>query len=128
MQKPQEKQQTINEVLDTLTPAQKETTEKLRQLIKNTVPQAVEMVKQGKIVYKLENKDFAWISNYQGHVDVELAMGSRLSSDLLKRRGVAEPNPHKRHIEADNYELIEPELTRLLCEAANLTLECAALE
>ena len=128
MPKAQEKQQTISEVLDSLTPAQKATTEKLRQLIKATVPQAVEMVKQGKIVYKLESKDFAWISNYQGHVDLELAMGSRLSSGLLKRRGGAEPNPDNRHIEADDYELIEAELTRLLCEAAILTLECAALE
>jgi len=128
MTKAREKQQTINEVLDSLTPAHKETTEKLRQLIKNTVPQAVEMVKHGKIVYKLEHKDFAWISNYQGHVDLELAMGSRLSSDLLKRRGVAEPNLHNRHIEADNYALIEAELTRLLCEAAKLTLECITIE
>jgi hypothetical protein len=123
MPKAQEKQQTIDEVLGSLTPAQKVTVENLRQLIKTQVIEATELVKQGKIVYKLEGKDFAWINHFNHHVDLEFAMGSSLSSTLLKTRGVAEPNQNTRHVEADNFRLIKPELERLVREAATLTLE-----
>lgn len=123
MPKAQEKQQTIDEVLGSLNPSQKATVENLRQLIRTQVVEATELIKQGKIVYKLENKDFAWISHYNHHVDVEFAMGSSLSSTLLKTRGVAEQNQNIRHIEVDNLRLIKSELERLVREAATLTLE-----
>lgn len=126
MPKVQEKQQTIDEVLGGLNPTQKTTIENLRQLVKTHAPQAVEMVKQGKIVYKLEGTDFAWISRYQQHVDLEFAMGSSLASDLLKRRGVAEQNHNTRHVEVNSFILAKPELERLVREAATLTLEHVA--
>jgi hypothetical protein len=123
MPKAQEKQQTIDEVLGSLNPSQRATVENLRQLIKTQVVEATELIKQGKIVYKLENKDFAWINHFNHHVDLEFAMGSSLSSTLLKTRGVAEQNQNTRHIEADNFQLIKPEIERLVREAATLTLE-----
>jgi len=123
MTKAQEKQQTIDEVLSSLNPIQKETLQNLRQLVKNAVPETVEMIKQGRITYKLEGKDFVWISHYQQHVDLEFAMGSSLSSDLLKSRGVAEQSQNVRHVEVGNYVLVKPELERLVREAATLGFE-----
>jgi hypothetical protein len=120
MPKKQDKQQTIDEVLSSLNPQQKETLQKLRQLVKDAVPETVEMVKQGKIVYKLEGKDFVWISYTQEHVDLDFAMGSSLSSNLLRSRGVAEQSQYVRHAQVSNFALEKPELTRLVRDAAAL--------
>ena len=123
MPKAQQKQQTIEEILDSLNPTEKEIVQNLRALVQNTVPETVEMVKQGKIVFKLEEKDFVWISPYQEHVDLEFAMGSSLASDLLRSRGVAEQNKNVRHVAVGNFEKLKPELNRLLSEAARLGFE-----
>ena len=123
MPKANEKQQTINEVLGSLNPAQKENTQNLRTLIKNTVPETVELVKQGKIIYKLVGIDFVWISHFQDHVDLEFAMGASLDSDLLKSRGVAEKSENVRHIPVGSFDKLRPELTRLLKQAATLGCE-----
>ena len=56
-------QRTIDEILGSLEPAQKETVQNLRALIKSAVPEAVEIVRQGKIAYRLNDKDFVWISH-----------------------------------------------------------------
>ncbi len=47
---------TIDEILGTLDPEQKENMQNLRALVKSAVPESVELVKQGKITYKLEAK------------------------------------------------------------------------
>lgn len=111
---------TIDEILGTLDPEQKENIQKLRTLIKSAVPESVELVKQGKITYKLEGKDFVWISHYHDHVDLEFAMGSSLGSNLLKSRGVAEESQNVRHIAIGNFEKLRPELNRLLKDAASM--------
>jgi hypothetical protein len=116
-------QRTIDEILGSLPPTQKETIQNLRVLIKNTVPETVELVKNGKITYKLGDKDFVWISHYQDHVDVEFAMGASLDSNLLKTRGVAEKNDNLRHISIGNYDRAKPELAKLLKQAAAIGLE-----
>jgi len=123
MTKAQQKQQTIDEILSSLSPNQKETVQNLRTLVKNTVPETIEMVKQGKIIYKLGEKDFVWISHYQEHVDLEFAMGSSLASDLLRSRGVAEQSKNVRHVAVGNFEKLKPELTRLVKEASTLGFE-----
>ena len=122
--KKQEKQQTIDEVLNALTPAQREVTQNLRQLIKNAVPETVEVIKQGKIAYKLEGIDFVWITQTQEHVDLDFAMGASLSSNLLSSRGIAEKSPKVRHVAiAGNFSRLQPELFRLVREAAALGFE-----
>ncbi len=126
MPKAQEKQQTIDEVLGSLNPQQRETLQNLRQLVKDAVPETVELVKQGKIAYKLEGKDFVWIDHTKDHVDLEFAMGASLSSDLLKSRGIAEKSANVRHVEVSNIVLVKPELTRLVREAATLGFEHCA--
>jgi hypothetical protein len=122
MPKKQDKQQTIDEILGSLNPQQKETLQKLRQLIKDSVPETVELVKQGKLVYKLEGKDFVWINYTNQHVDLDFAMGSSLSSDLLRSRGMAEQSHNVRHVEVDDFAYEKPELERLVRDAAALGL------
>ena len=113
-------QRTIDEILGNLQPNQKQNIQNIRTLIKNTVPESVELVKNGKITYKLNDKDFVWISHYQDHVDLEFAMGASLDSDLLKSRGVAEKSENVRHIAVGNFDKEKPEITRLLKTAAIL--------
>lgn len=123
MPKKQEKQQTIDEILGSLDQRRKDTLQNLRQLIRNAVPESVELVKQGKLVYKLEGKDFVWISYTREHVDLDFAMGSSLSSNLLKSRGIAEKAEKVRHVRVDNYQPVKLELERLVRDAATLGFE-----
>jgi hypothetical protein len=116
-------QRTIDEILGNLQPAQKETIQNLRVLIKNTVPETLELVKNEKITYKLGDKDFVWISHYQSHVDLEFSMGASLDSNLLKTRGVPEKNDNIRHISVGNFDKLKLELTKLLKQAAEIGLD-----
>ena len=113
-------QRTIDEILGKLQPTQKETIQNLRVLIKNTVPETVELVKNRKITFKLDGKDFVWISHYHSHVDLEFAMGASLDSNLLRSRGIAESNENLRHVPVGNFDKVEPELAKLLKQAAAL--------
>ena len=113
-------QRTIDDILEGLPPVQMETLQNLRVLIKNTVPETIELVKNGKIFYKLDDKDFVWISHFQDHMDLEFAMGASFDSSLLKSRGVAEKSENTRHISIGNLDKLRPELTRLLKQAAVL--------
>ena len=113
----------MDEILGSLDPAQKENLQNLRALVKAAVPESVELIKQGKVTFKLQNKDFVWISHYHDHVDLEFAMGASLDSDLLKSRGVAAENRNVRHIAVGNFEKLRPELTRLLKKAATIGFE-----
>ncbi len=114
---------TVDEILGTLEPTQKEIVQNIRELIKSLVPETLELVRNGKITYKIEDKDFVWISHYQSHVDLEFAMGASLDSDLLKTRGVAEKNENIRHISVGNFLKLKPELVKLLKQAATLGFE-----
>jgi hypothetical protein len=114
---------TIDEILSKLEPVQKENIQNLRAIVKNTVPEAVEIVRQGKIAYILNGKDFVWISHYQDHLDLEFAMGASLASDVLKSRGIAESNDNVRHVAVGNFDKLKPELSRLIKEAATLGFE-----
>ena len=116
-------QRTIDEILGRLEPAQKETIQNLRALIKSTVPETVEIVRQGKIAYKLNGKDFVWISHYEDHADLEFLMGASLDSDLLKSRGIAEKSENVRHITVSNLDKLKPEIVRLLKAATALGFE-----
>ena len=116
-------QRTIDEILGSLEPAQKETIQNLRALIKSAVPETVEIVRQGKIAYRLNDKDFVWISHFKDHVDLEFFMGSSLDSDLLESRGDAEKSDNVRLIKISHLDKMKPEITRLLKEAAEVEFE-----
>jgi len=59
----------------------------LRLLIRNVVSDAVEKVREGKIVYAVAGTDFVWINPFTGHVDLEFICGARLIPGDLKGRG-----------------------------------------
>ena len=114
---------TIDEILGSLEPTQKETVQNLRSLIKSAVPETVEIVRQGKIAYRLNGKDFVWISHFQDHVDLEFFMGASLDSDLLKSRGDAGKSENVRHITIRHIDKLKPEIVRLLKAAAEVGFE-----
>lgn len=117
-------QRTIDEILDNLQPEQKETIQNLRSLIKKSAPETVEIIKNGKITYRLEEKDLVWISHFNDHVDLEFAMGASLSSNLLHSRGTEHANDSVRHIPiGNNFSLIKSELSRLVSDATMIGFE-----
>ncbi len=117
------KKRTVDEILNVLEPNQKEIVQNLRSLIKMAVPETVEIVRQGKIAYRLTDKDFVWISHYQGHVDLEFFMGASLDSPMLKTRGKTENSEKVRHMQVKDFEQQKPEITRLLKKAASVGFE-----
>lgn len=114
---------TLDEVLNGLDVKQKETTQNVRALIKTVVPETTEIIRRGNITYTLDGKDFVWLIQAAGHVDLEFFMGSGLDSDLLRTRGIAEKRETVRHVEVRNFEKLQTELTRLLRDAARIGLE-----
>ena len=110
------KPKTTEEILTKLNPKQKEIAEKIRAIIKNVLPDIVEMVRRGKITYVLNGKDFANISLAKDHVDLDLVAGTKVGSDLLKGRGIGKDARHIKITTIKNIE--EPEFTRLLKDAA----------
>ncbi len=114
---------TVEEVLDSLELKQKEITQKLRALIKSAVPEAGEIVRQGKITFTLDSKDFVWLTQAKDHVDLEFFMGGSLDSDLLKTGEIREKRGNVRHVKVRNFEVLKPELLRLIKDAERISLE-----
>ncbi len=112
---------TLEEVLNTLDDKQRQTTQKIQTLIKKNVPTSVEIIRRGNITYVLNGKDFVWLTQANDHIDVEFALGASLDSPLLRNHGIKEKNPAVRHIEVHSFEKHEPELKRLLKDAARIS-------
>jgi hypothetical protein len=114
---------TVEEILNILEPKQKETTQKLRLLINKCVPETVEIIRQKNITYTLNGKDFVWLTQAKDHVDLEFLMGAALDSDLLRSKGGKDKPETVRHVIVRDVERLEPELNRLLKDAARVGLE-----
>ena len=114
---------TLDEILNNLNDKQKQTTQNLRSLIRSILPESQEIIRRGNITYRVDGKDFVWLTNANDHVDVEFAMGAALDSDLLRNHGIKEKSELVRHIEVRTYEKTAPELTRLLKDAARIGVE-----
>jgi hypothetical protein len=123
MQKTHYTQHEVNEILENLNPQQAQTVENLRQLIRDIIPTIEETVRQGRITFRIQDRDLVWLTITKSHVDVEFAMGSSLSSPLLKTRGATEINPNMRHIKVNNFTEVKAELKRLIKRAAAVSLE-----
>ena len=78
---------TVDEILSNIPSKQKTIVEELRILIANVVSEAVEKVRDGRIVYAIGGKDFVWINPFMGHIDLEFMCGARLTPGDLKGRG-----------------------------------------
>jgi hypothetical protein len=114
---------TLDEVLGSLDEKQKQTTQNLRLLIKESVPETTEIIRRGNITFTLAGKDFVWLIQANGHVDLEFFMGAALDSNLLRRRGIAERSENVRHVKVADFEKLKPELTRLLKDANRVGFE-----
>jgi hypothetical protein len=111
---------TLEEVLNSLDEKQRQTTINLQDLIKNIVPQATEIIRHANITYVLDGKDFVWLTQANGHVDVEFAIGASLDSELLRGHGIKEKSPIVRHVEVHAFPKYAPEVARLLREASRI--------
>jgi len=110
------KPKTIEEILRKFEPEQNAIAEKLRSIIKTTLPDASETVRRGLITYIVKGKDFATISLFKDHVDLGLHVGNKLDDKKLKGTG------HIRHLKLVSLKYVEEaEITRLLKEAVTLT-------
>jgi len=110
------KPKTIEEILKKFEPEQNAIAEKLRSIIKTTLPDASETVRRGLITYIVKGKDFATISLFKDHVDLGLHVGNKLDDKKLKGTG------HIRHLKLVSLKSVEEEeITRLLKEAVTLT-------
>lgn len=109
---------TVAEILSNLEPGRKEITEKVRSMVKKTIPEATEIVRRERITYVLNGKDFLSIRTTQSHIDMLFVCGTTCNSRLLKGRG-SESEPS--HVKIKNMsDLDESELIRLLKEAERI--------
>ena len=110
------KARTIDAIIANLDPTQKEIANKLRTLIKRTLPKAVETVKWGNITYLINAQNLVWLLFYRDHVNLGFFMGAKLKSQRLEGTGI-----RLRHVKiADPKEIDTKEFTRLLRDAAKL--------
>lgn len=114
---------TLEEVLNSLEEKQRQTTQKLQKLIKSIIPESTEIIRHGNITFVLNGKDFVWLNQASGHVDVEFANGGSLASMFLKTHGTKEENECVRHVEVDNLEKVQSEIERLLKHSKMIWLE-----
>jgi len=125
------KPKTVEEIFHKVEPQQQEIAEKLRSLIKDTLPAASEIVRQGKLSYVFNGKDFAAIQLAKSHVDLLFYEGDRLSSPMLWGTGSVGKSHHIesatadwRHIEVKSLKNFDQtEVVRLLKEAATIAAQ-----
>ncbi len=114
---------TLEEILNSLDEKQRRTNQNIQLLIKSIVPESVQIIRHGNITYVLDGKDFVWLTQANDHIDVEFARGASLDSSMLKDHGIKEKNSVIRHIEVRSFEKYQPELSRLLHDAARINFE-----
>ena len=106
----------VDQLLRTYDAPVRELAQKLRRLVKKTLPDVVETVKWGNPMYLLDGKNLAWIVGYKDHADLGFFAGSKLDSKLLEGTGKG-----IRHIKVRKEDDIkEAEFVRLLKETARL--------
>jgi len=113
------KAESVNEILARLDPVQRKIADRLRKLIKRTLPESIETVKWGNITYLLASKNLVWLLFYKDHVDFGFFMEARLKSKRLEGTG-----KDLRHVKiADQGEIDEKEFSRRLLDAAKITVK-----
>ena len=94
------KPKTIEEILRKSDPEQTATAEKLRSLVKATVPDASETVRRGVIAYVLDDKDFVTVNLFKDHVDLGLVAGAKIDNKHLKETGESKDIKHVKIVSA----------------------------
>ncbi len=110
------KPKTADEIFSKVDDEKKLLAERLRILVKETLPKAIEMVRHGNLTYTLNGKDFAGIRLTKAHVDLLFMNGDRLSSSALKGQGTIKDPKHIQIVTLKNFN--EAEAKRLLREEA----------
>jgi len=110
------KPKTADEIFSKIDDNIKQIAERLRILVKATLPQATESVRQGKFTYKISGKDCASIRLAKPHVDLEFMHGASLSSPHLKGQGTVGDLKHLEVTTLKNFD--ENDAKRLLLEEA----------
>jgi hypothetical protein len=107
---------TVEEFVDRLDGPQKEIVEKIRAIVKGTLPQAIETVKWGQPVYVYKGKNIITIMVFEDHVNYGLFMGARLKSERLEGTGKG-----LRHVKVyETNDVDEKEFARLAGDASEL--------
>ncbi len=110
------KAKTVEGIVIQLDPQRRELTEKLRALVRETMPEAVETVKWGNVTYLLKGKNLSWLIMYKDHVDLGFFQGAGLKSKRLEGTGKG-----LRHIKVRTpADIDETEFARLLRDARSL--------
>jgi hypothetical protein len=112
------KPKTTDEIFSKVDDDKKDIAERLRILIKATLPKVAESVRRGRITYALNGKDIAGIRLTKAHVNLLFMNGDRLSSSSLKGQGTAKDPKHIEVVTFKNFR--EAEVKRLLKEEATL--------
>jgi hypothetical protein len=112
------KPKTADEIFSKVDEDKKAIAESLRIFVKMAVPKAEEIVRQGKITFTLDGKDFAGIRLTKQHVDLLLMQGGRISSPLLKGQGTIGDPKHIEVYDLSNFDKVQAK--KLLKEAALL--------
>ena len=110
------KGKSVEAILEELDPKKRAVAERLRSLVKETLPGIVETVKWGNMTYVLNGENLTWIIAYRDHLDLGFFMGARLKSQRLEGTGKG-----LRHVKVRTLADIDRgEFARLLKDAAKL--------
>jgi len=110
------KPKTADEIFSKIDDNRKQIAERLRNLIKATLPKATETVRRGKFTYKIGGKDCVSIRLAKQHVDLLFMHGASLSSPHLKGQGTVKDPKHLEVTTLKNFD--ESDAKRLLFEEA----------
>ena len=110
------KPKTTDEIFSKVDDDKKALAESLRNFVKATLPKATETIRQGRITYTLNGKDFAGIRLTKQHVDLLFMRGGSLSSPHLKGQGTIGDPKHIQVYAMKTFD--QTEAKRLLLEEA----------
>jgi hypothetical protein len=92
---------------------------KLRQIVKKTLPNALDLIKMGVPNYSIDGKGVACIVDYSRHVNLYFFQGAKLSSEILQGTGKG-----MRHLRiSESEDIRQAEISQLLKKAAKITGE-----
>jgi hypothetical protein len=110
------KPKTADEIFSKIDDDIKLIAERIRNLVKATLPKATETVRRGKFTYTINGKDCVAIRLAKQHVDLLFMHGSSLSSSHLKGEGTIGDPKHLEVTTLKNFD--ESDAKRLLLEEA----------
>jgi len=110
------KSKTADEIFSKIDDDIKLMAERLRNMVKASLPQATETVRKGKFTYTINGKDCVVIRLAKKHVDLLFVHGASLSSPHLKGQGTLGDPKRLEVTNLKNFD--ENDAKRLLGEAA----------